>query len=163
MNRIAIIYIIVLALLVSGFTLLINVSLPPERLILGEWQETNWSYEMVDLPIGAERRDFLEEVKRSVGQGLIQHQAEKWVFLPDHRLMLTGEQNEVEARWFIKGRGHILHIIHPDGSKENYVVDQLDRNGLRLQFETDIQARGIASLAFSRLSRMEHRHAEKIQ
>ena len=161
--RTAITYVGTLCLVLGGLVALISATPAPERLIRGSWQETNWSYEVVDLSEGDDEADFLKQVKRSVGRGLVLHQAETWDFFPDHRLRLTGGGQTTEARWYIKGRGNILRIVHPGGDTENYEIDRLDRGTLRLQFETDIQARGIASLEFNRNSASTHRHAQEIQ
>jgi len=143
-------YLGVFCLIAAACVALVGATTAPDRVILGDWQQTDWVYEMVDLPKGGEPASFLEEVKYSVGKGLVVHEAETWRFLPDHRLRLLCSDRTVEARWRLKGRGHILQIIHDDGTKESYVLDQLDKHTMRLQFETDLQARGIASLVFSR-------------
>lgn len=143
-------YLGVFCLLVATCVALIGATTAPDRTILGKWEQTEWTYELLDLPRGEEPDTFLEGVKQAVGRHLVVHKAETWEFLPGHRLRLrVGDQVE-EAHWRLMGRGHLLRIVHADGSQEHYVLDRLDGETMRLQFETDIQARGIASLVFKR-------------
>jgi len=148
--RFFITYLIVFCLMAVGSLVLISATPAPERHILGKWEQTSWAYEKLDLPEGQEVDLFVESVKRTIGRGLIIHQAESWEFLPNNRLRLqVGEENQ-EATWRIKGRGHLLQIVHENGVEEHYTVDKLDDDTLKLYFETDIQARGIAKLIFTR-------------
>ena len=143
-------YLWVLCLLVGGWIALISAAPPPERLIVGTWQQTSWEYEKLDLPPGGVPADFLEAVKHSVGAGLIMHQAETWEFLPGQSLrVVNGEEVEV-VQWRLKGRGHILQIIHDNGVTENYHLEKLNDSTLQLNIETNIQARGIARLVFNK-------------
>lgn len=135
-----------------GFMVLISAKPDPEHLILGEWNEVRWEYERVNLTDnkGAALRNMPDDVKRSIGETLVIHEAESWVFLPDGRLQLTSCETDKEVTWCMKGRGHILQIKYANNTTENYVVDKLDDGTLWLQFATDIQARGIAKLIFER-------------
>jgi hypothetical protein len=148
--RIVLTYLAILVFFIGGWIALISASPPPERQIIGSWEQTSWEYEKLDLPSYPASLDFMDEVKRSVGEGLIIHKAETWRFLPSERLLLYNGDTVEEARWRMKGRGHILQVVHGNGVTENYVLDKLDQATLQLYVETNIQARGIARLVFSK-------------
>jgi len=150
--RIRLIYFSVFFIGVASFMMLISATPDPERQILGEWKEVKWEYEKVNLTDenGAALLHIPDEVKRSIGQHLVIHEAETWTFLPNGRLRLSSETMEKEVTWRMKGRGHILQIKYDRNTTENYVVERLKDGTLCLQFETDIQARGIAKLTFEK-------------
>jgi hypothetical protein len=150
--RIRLIYFVILCLGTSSFLVLISATPDPERQILGEWKEVKWEYEKVDLTgdDGTALLHIPDDVKASIGQHLVIHQAETWTFLPDGRLRLKSDTVDKEVTWRMKGRGHILQIKYDRNNIENYVVDKLKDGTLWLQFETDIQARGIARLVFEK-------------
>lgn len=144
------IYLISLIAIIAGWLALMSTTSPPDRLIMGTWSQVSWEYEAMDALDTEVTPDFLDMVKRSVGEGLVMHEAETWEFLPGHRLKLVhGEDTEV-VQWRLKGRGHILQIIHENGVRENYQLDKLDAKTLQLCIETNIQARGIARLVFNK-------------
>jgi hypothetical protein len=148
--RIVLTYLTLLTLFVGGWVALIAASPTPERQIIGSWGQSSWEYEKLDLPPYPASLDFLDEVKRAVGEGLVIHKAETWRFLPGDRLLLYNGDTVEEARWRLKGRGHILQVIHGSGTTENYVLDKLNGDTLQLYIETNIQARGIARLVFNK-------------
>ncbi|MFN3918078.1 MAG: hypothetical protein ACK4K0_10085 [Flavobacteriales bacterium] len=147
-------YIISFVLIVGilPFSILINLSSSPETQILGEWNELTWEYERVNLT-GADsldRKAITEDVKELIGQDLVIHQAEKWVFLPNGRLKLISENEEKTIRWRLKGRGHILQLKYSNDTVENYSLTELDKKRMVLNFESDVHARGIAKLTFEK-------------
>jgi hypothetical protein len=145
-----IIFILGLLAIAGAWLALISATAPPDRLIMGTWSQVSWEYEAMEAMDEEVTSDFLDMVKRSVGEGLVMHEAETWEFLPGHRLKLVHRDGEEVVQWRLKGRGHILQIIHDNGVRENYQLDKLDRSTLQLCIETNIQARGIARLVFNK-------------
>lgn len=141
-------YISVLTAGLLVFLLLIHGAPSPENQILGVWKELSWEYEFADEKDG--EKHITEDVKKSLGQDLIIHKAETWTFLPNGKLRLTGKNMDKTVSWRIKGRGHLLQILYDEDTLENYTLASLDDNTMNLNFETDVQARGIASLQFVR-------------
>jgi hypothetical protein len=134
------------------FFILINFSSSPERQILGEWDELTWEYERVNITSedSLDRKAITDDVKELIGQDLVIHQAEKWVFLPNGRLKLISENEEKTIGWRLKGRGHILQLKYSNDTVENYSLTELDKNRMVLNFESDVHARGIAKLTFEK-------------
>lgn len=124
----------------------------PEKLILGEWDEVKWEYERVNKTMeNKKKNDHLShEIKNVVGQDLIIHQAESWRFLPDGVLELKKKDQIQRVHWSIKGRGHILQLHYNNHFIENYNIDRLKNNELTINFEADIEVRGIAKLTFKK-------------
>lgn len=133
-------YIIILMGLVILFAVL-AASPNPEDKILGEWTEVKWEYEKMN------NKDFLDydisQVKR--------HESEHWIFLPDKTLLMKkGNQVVSRAEWKIKGRGHILKIVHEDGFQELYDIKELDSGELIVNFDIGMETKGIARLHFEK-------------
>lgn len=146
-------YICVFTIGISSFVIMITTSENPENKILGEWKELEWEYEKVDK---LEKKNIINEfssdnIREAISEHLVFHQAETWVFLPNGRLKLQGPQSETIVSWRIKGRGNILQLKHENSIVENYNLTQLDNNKLVINFEADIQARGIAKLTFEKI------------
>jgi len=150
--RIRLIYFSAICSGILLFVLLISATTNPERQILGEWKEVKWEYEKVNQTDanGASLLQMQDDVKQAIGQHLVIHEAETWTFLPNGQLRLSGKVNNKIVSWRLKGRGHILQIKYDRNQYENYVIDKLDDGTMCLQFETDVQARGIAKLIFSK-------------
>jgi hypothetical protein len=124
----------------------------PERLVLGEWDELVWAYDKVNSNDSnvAKYKTITDEVKNNIGENLIIHESEHWHFLPNGVLLLKGKNSVKKAHWIIKGRGHILQIKHEDKGIENYNIVHISDHQLVLNFEWDIEIRGIAQLSFNR-------------
>jgi hypothetical protein len=150
--KIRLLYFAVICLGAASFLMLISATPDQERLILGEWKEVKWEYEKVNLTDdnGQALRTVPEEVKKSIGQHLVIHEAETWTFYPNGTLRLKSELVDKEVKWCMKGRGNILQIRYANNSTEHYVVNRLKDGSMCLQFDTDVQARGIAKLVFER-------------
>jgi len=149
--RVWILYIALFIVIVFGFTILIKRSPNPEKIIIGEWQETIWEYEKTNENGESYNLDKLAaSVKDLSGQNLIIHKAEEWEFLPNRRLKLTSEDGEKIVSWRIKGRGHILQLKYDSIGTEQYNLTELTRERMVLNFDSDIQARGIAKLTFEK-------------
>jgi len=150
-----IIFVIVFSLgALSIFGMITNGS-NPENLILGEWNEVKWEYELYDKP--EMKSDGLskiipEDLKQYVGGELKIHQAEQWNFLPNGYLTLTGRNGEEikSLKWSFKGRGNILHLKYDDDSSESYIVSNIGRDKLVLNVDLHIGAKGMAKLTFEK-------------
>jgi hypothetical protein len=146
------IYISVFAVGISSFVVMINAAPSPESVILGEWKELSWEYEKVNKTEDSIKyKSVTDEVKKIAGENLIIHEAETWHFLPNRRLRLVSDEGEKVVHWRIKGRGHILQLRYDDDVVENYSLYELDNNRMVLNFEIDLQARGIAKLTFEKI------------
>lgn len=147
-----IITIYISALLAIFFTIffLMHFSQSPEKKIVGHWNELSWEYERVDKLRNSNNREITEDVKKIIGQHLLIHQAETWQFLPNGKLVLKARGSERFVDWKIKGRGHILQLIYDNEIVENYNLTELDNNKMVLNFDSEIQARGIAKLTFEK-------------
>jgi hypothetical protein len=138
-------------LAVSSLIMVIAAAPAAEYKITGEWKEMNWEYEKVDGSASVAKKGLIsEEVKNKIGQHLVIHTAESWEFLPNHQLKLITAEGTKTVYWFIKGRGHILQLKYGNNKTENYNISRLSGDTLTLNFETKIQARGIAKLTFRR-------------
>lgn len=149
-------YGLTLCVLIVGFVVLIHFSPSPESQILGSWQELAWEYEKVDKQTndhsqGEGYQDISSYVKSTIGYHLIVHKAETWTFLPDGKLRLQGGDFEETVSWRIKGRGHILELRHDDNTIEHYNLTDLGNQTMVLNFESDLQVRGIAKLTFKKI------------
>jgi hypothetical protein len=152
--KIKIIYLVCLSAAV-GLILLLTSSVPsPDTLLTGTWQEESWEYEKVDQASGSDSlsgKQIAESVKRLIAQDLIVHRAEKWQFKPDGTLRLFTERAPGRRlNWKMKGRGHILVLHYNDRMEESYTVAELTENHMVLHFYTEMQARGIAKITFTR-------------
>lgn len=134
------------------FLSLISASKNPETAIVGSWNELAWEYEKVNKN-DTLKRDFdtiSTYVKEVVGQNLIIHKAEKWVFLPKGKLLLKGTNYTKEVNWCIKGRGNILELKYDNANTEHYNIGEISKNKLTLNFESDTHTRGIVRLTFKK-------------
>ena len=136
-----------IALVSSVITLYVEPS--PETIILGKWKELKWEYEKVNKINGKDKPEA-EEMKSQHTEKLVIHEAEVWQFLPDKKLKLIGKNREEIVEWHIKGRGNILELRHSSSVIEHYNLTELTGDIMVLNFETDIQVRGIAKLTFER-------------
>jgi hypothetical protein len=147
-------YISVLAMMMGFLCSISNKTASPEALIVGQWEETQWQYEQKGFD---ENINHVNELKQLARRDLMIHQAETWHFLPDGTLQLCGKDSTRQVKWLIKGRGHILQLKHEDGNwTENYNIDILDSNTLIVNFETDIEAKGLAKLTFKKPNKYVH-------
>jgi hypothetical protein len=145
-------YIAIFSLGLTSFVYVVKNAPSPETVILGEWQELAWEYEKVNKTTNDSDRYKIisDDVKHLIGQNLIIHEAESWVFLPNGRLRLTTKNGTKTVKWRIKGRGHVLVLKYDENISEIYNISELDEDKLVLNFEADIQARGIAKLTFNK-------------
>ena len=92
---------------------------------------------------------------------MIIHRAETWQFGPDRRLTFleNGKVSE-DLKWSIKGRGHILELQHKNAIVEDYQVVDISEDELVVQFNFDLQVKGIVKMTFKRIPKKEY--AQKI-
>lgn len=122
----------VAALVITAAIALLATTRSPESLLLGHWKELAWEYEK------DEKTPLI-------------HRAEGWHFLPGQQLLLQRKESVEKVRWRLAGRSNVLLLRYASGVTEHYNVTELRQNKLVLNFETDIQARGVAKLTFSRV------------
>jgi hypothetical protein len=135
-------------LLVGGLIITsLSLSQNPEKLLIGKWREVSWDYERKD---DNRLKEIGPEVRDRVDKTLLIHNAERWEFLPDGTLFLWGKNGKLEARWRLGGRGNVLRLEHARNIVEHYNVTHLSADILILNFETNIQAKGVAKLTFGK-------------
>ena len=148
-------YISFFAVGVFLFDILIGMANSPEATIEGEWKELVWEYEKVDKINDTTKSDYDNVsyyVKDVAGQDLVIHKAEKWIFCPNGKLILEGNDYSKEISWNIKGRGNILELKYDNNNVEHYSLTELSDNKLVLNFDTNTHTRGIARLTFEKLN-----------
>ena len=145
-------YLIVFVGLLGSMGMMKRAADNPEKLLIGSWQEMYWDFERIDFkPKYEENHENLcQYVKNTMGQHLVIHTKENWHFLPDGTVLLEGECSTTKARWCIKGRGHILQLKYADDAVENYNISELTKTHITLNFDSEVQARGIAKLVFEK-------------
>lgn len=132
----------------------------PEVLILGDWEEVSWKFEKLD---HNNELDFSinDLQKQEICKNLIIHKAETWQFSPNKRLtFLEDGKVREDLKWSIKGRGHILELKHDNAVVEDYQVVGISDNELVVQFNFDLQVKGIVKMTFKRIPKKEY--AQKI-
>lgn len=146
-------YLLILSVGISVFIILFSYSKTPEQSITGEWEEMEWKYEKVN-KIGDSiilNSTTTDNLKQLLGKNLIIHEAENWIFTDDGKLILSEGKNTKTVSWRIKGRGHVLKIKYDDSDViEYYNITRLTEDEMVLNFDSNIQARGIAKLTFKR-------------
>ncbi len=147
---------IYIAILLAGsvsFFIMLKRSESPEKTIIGQWKEQKWEYEKVNRVNGAAplRPYTSEETRYLAAQNLVIHESEKWTFLPGGKLKLSGRNSERIVAWHIKGRGHVLELRYDDNETETYNLTRLNDRQMVLNFESDVQVRGIAKLTFEKV------------
>jgi hypothetical protein len=143
---------LILGLATTAFWSL-SVVMHPETRLAGDWEEVAWSYEKVD-PVATDQgvRSFFDEQLRSeISKDLIIHGSETWSFRQDRLLVLRkNDSPDTRPRWNLKGRGHVLEIVHDDGRQEHYLIRELTDRRLVLHFNNDMIVRGIVKIEFQR-------------
>jgi hypothetical protein len=134
----------------------------PEERIIGTWNEKSWEYEKVrrveDLEKIRSRDTVSQAVKDELGKHLIIHSAEVWEFLPGGTLLLRGPNATRRVTWTLKGRGHILELRYANNVTEHYNLTELSNDKMVLNFDSDIQVKGVAKLSFNKTAS----HVKKI-
>ncbi len=127
----------------------------PEMIIEGEWKELAWEYEKADIKTFSSKASEDNDssyIKDIAGQDLVIHKAEKWIFCPNGKLILKGENYTKEITWNIKGRGNILELKYDNNNIEHYSLTELENDKLILNFDTSAHTRGIARLTFEKVN-----------
>ena len=143
-----------LFLLFFIITIQSKVLLHPDNLILGAWKEDSWQYIKAN---DYTKKDSLssvfidEVVKEKISKHLVIHKSEEWVFKKNAALIIRkkGDEN-IKAKWVLKGRGHILKISYNDNVTELYRIKELKKNELILHFENNMHVRGIIKIHLKR-------------
>lgn len=150
--RILLYYLSVLGFGLAVFALLFIKSNGTEELLLGAWQEEKWEYEKLQSSSSKlESAAMLPEyTKNKVKENLVIHEAEKWTFYEDQRLVLESDDFQKEVNWIVKGRGNILVLRYGDDFQEQYTIDRLTQHSLEVSFYTESNVRAIAKLTFSK-------------
>ena len=147
-------YVLLILITIVGFAWMKSHVRGPEQLIVGTWREQSWEYERVHTPADKQRlKDcdtIAQSVKDQLGNHLMIHSAETWKFHPDGTLVLEGPNTVKIIHWKLKGRGHILELEHRDHTVEHYNLTALTDDQMTLNFESDMQVKGIAKLTFHR-------------
>ena len=134
----------------------------PERLLVGTWNERSWEYEKVNMPRDLrhlpDQDTIAQSVKDQLGKHLIIHSAEIWEFKRDGSLVLSGTDTVKHVKWKLKGRGNILELEYADRVVEHYTLTELTPLKMALNFDSNIQVKGIAKLTFDNID-----HVTKIQ
>lgn len=127
----------------------------PESLIIGTWYERSWQYEKVNsaesLNMTHDRDSMAQSVRDVLGKHLVIHSAETWQFNPDGSLLLVGNDTVKQVKWKLKGRGHILELEYADKVIEHYNLSELTPTKMALNFDSDMQVKGIARLTFDNI------------
>lgn len=149
--RVLLLSILFITLAFSGLGWMKYTVKSPEKLIVGTWKEKAWKYERVGTPGDLKNKDTVSQaVKDQLGKHLVIHSAERWEFKPGGVLTLTGNNSEKKVKWKLKGRGHILELEYADHIIEHYNITEITENTLVLNFDSDIQVKGIAKLIFQK-------------
>jgi hypothetical protein len=128
----------------------------PEVEILGTWKEVSWEYESVNKMSDAKELSHLENVEQLselLGQNLLLHENERWVFKPNGYIVLQHENGTIikKHRWYLKSRGNVLLFKDNDTILESYSITLLTPKKMILNVNLDIQARGAAKLTFEKV------------
>lgn len=150
-----IVNLVLFSIAVIIFTSMITNRQYTNDILHGTWYEHSWDYEKVDLysqKTDRSKLELTEELRKEIAKDLIIHNGEVWEFLPGNKLKVYTESGEViEAEWKLKGRGHILKIIHEDKVLEHYIIHTLKNDEMILNFYVETQARGIVKLTFNKV------------
>lgn len=126
----------------------------PENLIIGEWTESVWSYELLDAKLGqteSTNRQISKEIKNRLSVDLFIHKSENWVFEKPNTIKIYKKNGEVEKlKWQLVGRGHILKLFHENGQIEIYDIKEVNSEELTINFDMGMELRGVARLSFMR-------------
>jgi hypothetical protein len=125
----------------------------PESLLTGRWREAGWEYEKVAAkPVRGKWIDGID-LPPVTERPVVHHEAEYWDFRPDGRLLITTRGGDTqEARWRLKGRGHVLTLRSPEEGFAIYDVKELTSTNLVLNYDVGMEVRGIARLTFARVA-----------
>lgn len=147
-----IIYSGIILLGLASFLIMIFMSVSPEQLLIGDWVEYSWEYEFIDRNENGQikNKNISKADKHLISEDLIFHKAEVWNFSPYGKLKLKGDGVDKSVDWKLKGRGNILKLNYQNHKIERYTISELSDSVLIINFEADIEARGIAKLTFKR-------------
>ena len=125
-----------------------------ESSIVGTWKEVKWAYEGEESFDAYDvRAEAADQLNKKIGHDFFIHENETWVFSDNGALITKSSNNgkEMALRWVIKGRGNILVLKDGTDPVESYNITRLDDNKMVLNFDVDLQAKGVAELTFERI------------
>lgn len=154
--RLILLYIVVFLAGITAILTMLFADSKPEVEILGTWKEVSWEYESVNKMTDASEISHLENVEQLsalLGQNLLLHENERWVFKPNGYIALQHEDGTIikEHRWYLKSRGNVLLFKDHDTILESYSITLLTPKKMILNVNLDIQARGAAKLTFEKI------------
>lgn len=148
------IYPVFLFLAVVSFLALFLNGTSPHTKLLGTWEEVAWEYEKSDM--WADKSQTNEKIvepgiKEEIMENRLIHEAEYWTFSEKNKLhMVSNKRKSSDLTWQLKGRGHVLELLHSDGTKEFFNIQELTNDRLVLYFELDMQIKGIVKMIYKR-------------
>ncbi len=128
----------------------------PELMIVGTWKEVSWEYESLNR--NSDHNDihdqsYAEELSAYFGQNLLLHEDERWLFMPNGKLIVQTSDGQIKSEviWKLKSRGNVLVFKENGEIKESYQLTKLNKTQMVLNYNLDIQARGAAKLTFEKV------------
>lgn len=133
----------------SSATIIYSFSKKMDESLVGNWKEVSWNYAKSDKKIKAIDN---ADLKFELANHLVVHKFEQWNILPNNQMNFKDSIGNIHhCKWYLKGRGNILELVHPDKSKETFLVKSTKNNQLELHVETAVHARGILKITLKRL------------
>jgi hypothetical protein len=148
-----------LLLFTVGFTALLVMMLgdsKPEIMIVGTWQEVSWEYESLSKDSDyndIHDQSYADELSEYFGQNLLLHENERWLFMPNGKLIVQTADGQIKSEviWKLKSRGDVLVFKENGEITESYQLTKLNKKQMVLNYNLDIQARGVAKLTFEKV------------
>lgn len=125
-----------------------QVSLHSNESIQGDWEELSWNYIKSDKKIRIEDDAV---IKYELASHLVVHQFEHWRILSNNRMEFKDSKGlKHSCSWYLKGRGNILELVHPNNTKETYTIKNINDSILEMHVETAVHARGVLKIVLLR-------------
>lgn len=148
--KLALVFFSWIALGCLSILLMATNAIESQHSLVGTWTEQNWEYEAApDLNLNSDLTGA-ENLTQSTPNCLVVHQSEIWQFDTNGTLYIQSAKSTKAAKWSLKGRANVLVLYYPNGMREHYNISHISTDSLVLNFESQIQARGIAKLTFTR-------------
>lgn len=153
---------IFLALLLIGSSLIVMYHESPERLIEGEWVETDWSLEKDNASAELASNSQLQEgLRKEILRDFEELHLGVWKFERDRSLVSADPNQDSDIQWLIKGRGHVLELRKDGNQMESFQIQQISRDKLVLHLNFDLQVKGIIEIVLERKDHSDQ-YAKKI-
>ncbi|NGM66918.1 hypothetical protein [Sphingobacterium sp. SGR-19] len=151
---------LLLAILLIGASLVIRHAESPERLIAGDWVETDWRLEK-DNASPVEELQVQSGLKKEILRNVEDLHLGIWRFEKDGSLKSPSSAKSDSIEWFIKGRGHVLELRRDGRTIESFQIQQINDRKLVLHLNFDLQVKGIIEIVLER-KEYSNQYAEKI-